>query len=76
MAKVQGKPFFIQRGSLEKGTHPFFNEMKWGFLVYHKATVMAEHTPREAVLASKKPLIGLAHRAQCISGWLFLIQNF
>lgn len=76
MAKVQDKPFFCQRGRLEKATSPFFNEMKWGLLVDHKAAVVAEHTSRDTVLASKKSLLGLAHRAQHISRWLSLIQNF
>ena len=76
MAKAQGKPFFTQRGGLEKGTSPFFNVMEWGFLVDHEATVLAEYTPRKAVIASKKPLLGLAHGAQHISGWLFSMENF
>ena len=76
VAKVQGKPFFAQRGGLEKGTSPFFNVMAWRFLVDHKATVMAEYMPRKAVIALKKALLGLAHGAQHIGGWLFSMENF
>jgi hypothetical protein len=60
MAKVQSKPFFIQRGSLEEAARPFFDRMKWCVSVYHKATVMAENMSGETVLASKKSLFELA----------------